>query len=151
MNKNHLANHMPSHTYYQPSPSFTAGKRVGLRETRLCSAKGRMALSCVLCTGAVPRSTARRRLYGDSSVQVLNELKRATLAGGFLVDEFLPHEDHCPRSFYCLKCFSMLQKCVKLRKELEVLENKVKLTLEQTTTSLGLQPVHSVAPGITYS
>ena len=69
---------------------------------------------------------ARRRLYGDSSVQVLNEL-----AGGFLVDEFLPHEDHCPRSFYCLKYFSMLQKCVKLRKELEVLENKVKLTLEQ--------------------
>ena len=110
-----------------------------------------MALSCVLCTGAVPRITARRRLYGDSSVQVLNELKCATLAGGFLVDEFLPHEDHCPRSFYCLKYFSMLQKCVKLRKELEVLENKVKLTLEQTTASLGLQPVHSVAPGITYS
>ena len=67
------------------------------------------------------------------------------------MDEFLPHEEHCPRSFYCLKCFSMLQKCVKLRKELEVLENKVKLTLEQTTASLGLQPVHSVAPGIIYS
>ena len=89
MNKNHLANHMPSHTYYQPRPSSTAGKRVGLRETRLCSAKGRMALSCVLCTGAVPRSTARRRLYGDSSVQVLNELKRATLAGGWWTNSCL--------------------------------------------------------------
>ena len=111
--------------------------------------KGKNTSHCVLCTGAVPRSTARRRLYGDSSVQVLNELKRATLV--FLVDKFLPHEDHCLRSFYCLKCFSMLQKCVKLRKELEVLENKVKLTLEQTTASLGLQPVHSLAPGITYS
>ena len=33
------------------------------------------------------------------SVQVLYELKHATLAGGFLVDEFLPHEDHCPQAF----------------------------------------------------
>ena len=87
------------------------------------------------------QSHGRRRLYGPSSATALAQLKHLAVRSGYSVsgsNSILPAESD-QQSFLCLKCFNLLQKNAKMRKDLAKLEGELESSLSQTAASLGVQ------------
>ena len=98
--------------------------------------------TCAGCLSAVPKTHGRRKLYGSSSVHVLAELKYLAAHGGYSVsgsNSILPAESDPEKSFLCLKCFNLLQRIAKMRKDLAKLEGELEANMIKTAASLGVQ------------
>ena len=82
-----------------------------------------------MCLGAVKKSHQRRRLFSEASAAALTELRH--YSSNTLI---LPSDNE--QCFLCLRCFRLLQKSAKLRKDLQDLQNNVSKILE-AAASLG--------------
>ena len=94
-----------------------------------------MAAVCTTCLSPVPQSHQRRRLYGESSAAVLAELRNFEHGSRMISSNFL-----------CLKCFSLLQRSAKMRRDLAKLGGEIGDILSKTATSIGIQAT-PVTPG----
>ncbi len=108
--------------------------------------RGAMAV-CVLCLIGAP-STKRRRLYSPSSSDALKELRVLVRRSGY-GSGFLPADPGTiattEQPHLCIKCFSQVERILKLRSTLFHLENKVSQKISQTAVNRGLQPSTSTA------
>lgn len=108
--------------------------------------RGVMAV-CVLCLTGAP-STKRRRLYSPSSSDALKELRVLVSRSGY-GSGFLPADPGtiatAEQPYLCIKCFSQVERILKLRSTLYHLENEVSQKISQTAVNRGLQPPTSTA------
>ncbi len=112
-------------------------------------AQHRAVVSCLVCKLGLLETSKRRKLYGPSSHLVLDQLRDVATQLGYEAmvpapSPAVPQVSDEP--YLCRTCFSQLEKRAKLQAQLAELDRDVKEKLQESASSLGLQPSTSKLP-----